>query len=111
MAEGSQDFSIPLVWIGAEEHPVYLTNQFVCQFNQDEFILTFGQMVPPAILGSEEEKTQQADQISYVPVKPLARLGLTRARARELIAVLEANLQNYEQYQEQIRGGDQQWPS
>ncbi len=102
---------IPITWIGVEEVPIYLANQFVCQFEQQEFILTLGQMSPPALLGeTEEERAEQAAQIDYVPVKPLARLGFTESRLRELIAVLEANLRNYEQHQREIRGGEE-WPN
>jgi hypothetical protein len=109
--EEGQSIQIPLAWIGVEEVPIFFANQAVVQFQQNEFILTFGQMSPPAILGStEEERAEQAEEIPYVPVKPLARLGLTEARMRELIALLEVNLRNYEQYQQQIRGGGQ-WPN
>ncbi len=110
MDEQNPSIDIPLSWIGTEELPIFLVNQFVCQFNQEEFILTFGQMTPPALLGTEEERIEQAQQVAYVPVKPLARLGFTEARMRELIAVLEVNLRNYEEHQRQIRGGEQGWP-
>lgn len=112
MSEEGPRIDIPLAWVGVEEMPIYFANQVVCQFEQNEFILTFGQMSPPAILaGTEEERLEQAEQIPYVPVKPLARLGFTEMRIRELIAVLEANLRNYEAHQQQIRGGDAGWPS
>ena len=110
MDEEGQGIQIPMAWVGVEEVPIFFANQAVCQFQQNEFILTFGQMSPPAILGAtEEERVEQAAQIPYVPIKPLARLGLTEGRLRELIAVLEANLRNYEQYQQQLRGGGE-WP-
>lgn len=111
MDEQNPSINIPITWIGVEELPIFLVNQFVCQFNQDEFILTFGQMSPPALLGTLEERQEQAEQIAYVPVKPLARLGFSETRMRELIAVLEVNLRNYEEHQRQIRGGEQEWPS
>lgn len=102
---------IPLAWIGVEELPIHLANQFVCQFEQQEFILTFGQMSPPALLAdTEEERAEQAEQIDFVPVRPLARLVFTETRLRELIAVLEANLRNYEQHQQELRGGEE-WPN
>lgn len=110
MDEHNPRIDVPLAWIGTEELPIFLVNQIVCQFNQDEFILTFGQMTPPALLGTEDERIEQAQQIAYVPVKPLARLGFSETRMRELIAVLEVNLRNYEEHQRQIRGGDQEWP-
>jgi len=53
---------IPIAWVGVEEVPIFFANQVVCQFQQNEFILTFGQMSPPAILGAtEEERAAQAE--------------------------------------------------
>ncbi len=112
MDEGTPHIDIPLAWIGAEELPIHLVNQFVCQFNQDEFILTLGQMTPPALIApTPEERLDQAEQISYVPIKPLARLGFTRQRLVELVATLQANIAQYDEYQRQqeprMRGGDE----
>ena len=89
-----------MAWIGAEELPIHLVNQFFCQFNQDEFILTIGQMVPPALVApTAEERLEQAQQISYVHIKPLARLAFTRQRLVELVATLQANIAKYDEFQ------------
>jgi len=79
-----------------------LVNQFLCQFNQDEFFLTVGQMVPPALIGpTPEERLEEAEQIPYVPIKPLARLAFTRQRLVELVATLQANIAQYDEFQHQ----------
>lgn len=102
MEERPSSIDVPLAWIGAEELPVHLVNQFVCQFNQDEFILTIGQLVPPALIASSpEERLEQAEQIAYVPIKPLARLAFTRQRLVELVATLQANIAQYDEFQRQ----------
>jgi hypothetical protein len=98
--ESPPNIDVPLAWVGAEEVPVHLVNQFLCQFNQDEFILTVGQMVPPALIApTAEERLEQAEQITYVPVRPLARLAFTRQRLVELVATLQANIDQYDEYQ------------
>ena len=78
-----------------------MANAFVCQFDAhtlDSLILTVGQLTPPVISApTVEEREEQARAISYVPIKPVVRIGLTTARARELIATLEANLDQLEQ--------------
>jgi hypothetical protein len=100
--EETPHIDIPLAWVGAEELPIHLVNQFMCQFHQDEFILTLGQMVPPALIApSPEERREQAEQVSYVPIKPLARLAFTRQRLVELVATLQANINQYDDYQRQ----------
>ena len=87
---------VPLVIIGAEDTPIYFANQFVVQHEQKEFIITFGQCSPPLLLGSPEEKRDAAKRIPYVPIKVVARVGLTPERMEELIKVLQTNFRNYQ---------------
>ncbi len=92
---------LPVVWLGPEDVPMLHANAFVCQFDgqtMDSMLLTVGQLTAPAIAGAtEEERREQVEQIAYVPIKPIARLAFTPARARELIATLEANLDQLDQ--------------
>jgi hypothetical protein len=88
---------IPLTWENVEDVPVFFANQYVCQFNQDEFVLTIGQMTPPMLLGELQDRAEQLQRLEYVPVKPLARIAFTYSRLVELIQVLEINREQYEQ--------------
>ena len=97
--EPPEGIAFPVIWSGPEDVPILFINAFVSQFDQtlDAFIVTMGQMTPPALLGATPEEIRaQAEQISYVPVKPVVRLGLTLTRFRELIATLQANLDQLE---------------
>ena len=96
--EGS--VAVPVVWVGADELPVLFANQFVAQVDRGEVFLTVGQMQPPALLGTVEERKQQAEQLQFVAVKPIARIAMTPSRLRELISVLEITVTNYEQQQD-----------
>lgn len=91
---------VPVAWIGPEDVLILHANAFVSQFDPqtlDSLTLTIGQMTPPAIVGATaEEREEQARQVTFVPIKPIVRLALTPARARELIATLEANLYQLE---------------
>jgi hypothetical protein len=88
--------AVPVAWLGPEDVPILHANAFVSQFDPqtlDTLLLTVGQMTPPAIAGAtDQERQEQARAISYVAIKPIVRLALSPARARELIATLEANL-------------------
>lgn len=92
-AEGRQ---IPLTWVDWDETPIIFANNFICQFQPGEFVLTIGQMFPPPLVGSHDEVREQADQIDFVPIRTLARVGMTRKRLVELISALEANLRNHD---------------
>jgi len=106
MTEEGMERQIPLAWIGAEELPVLFVNQFVGQFHENEFFLTIGQALPPALIGTPEERADQLEQIAYVPVKPVARLALTKRGCQELIANLQNILEGAEQFR-QMRGGEE----
>lgn len=97
---GPDGIEVPVVWLGVEDVPILHANAFVSQIDAqtlDALILTVGQMTQPAISGAtEQERRQQVESVAYVPIKPVVRLGLTEARARELVATLQANLDHLE---------------
>ena len=105
MDEGSpQRRDIPVAWIGAEDLPILLVNQFVVQVHEDTFFLTIGQMTPPALIGTPEQRAEQLEQIAYIPVKPVARLALSLDDVRRLASSLNATLDQYEQQGEEGDG-------
>ena len=109
MSEERRNRDIPLVWVGLDEFPVLFANQFLIQHWEDAFVVTAGQLVPPPVVGTPEEQAEEIEQISYVPLRPVARLGLTKSRVEELIVYLQASLEQYDrQRREQDRqmGGD-----
>ena len=76
------------------------------QAEEGAFYLTIGQTLPPALIGTPQERAEQLEQIAYVPVKPVARLALTRSRLQELAALLQTNLDQYDEMTRQMREGD-----
>jgi hypothetical protein len=105
--EQPEQIQVPLVWTGAEDVPILFGNSFVCQFDADlsAFIITVGQVTPPALLGPPEALAEQARQIEFVPVRVIARLAVTPSRMNELIQVLHANVDQREQASK-LRPGD-----
>jgi hypothetical protein len=102
-----EQIAVPVVWVGVDETPIVFCNQVICQFDQDleTFILTFGQMSPPPLMGTPEEMRQQAEQISFVPVRVVARLSASPAQMAEIHAALGANLDQLEKARN-MRPGD-----
>jgi hypothetical protein len=79
---------VPVVWVGLDEAPIQFANQFAMQGIENELILTIGQIAPPMLLGTDEERRQQIEALSYVPVKTVCRVSFTPERLGELIDVL-----------------------
>ena len=96
----SQRIDVPLVWVGLDETPIVFANQVLAQFFTDEFVLSFGQSFPPPILGAtDEERRKQAEEIAFVSVRPVARLSLNERRMRELVDILQKNLEMFDRSQ------------
>ena len=94
---------LPLVtWEGVEDVPILFVNQVLGQVGeQSEIVLTFGQLAPPAILGqTQEEREQQLKSLDRIPIKPIARLAMTRVGLEQLIAVLQQTRANHDKAQE-----------
>jgi hypothetical protein len=81
-------------WRGVDAVPIHTANQFLAQVDAagdqpDQLILAVGQVTPPPVLGTAEQKRAQLEKITEVNVLTLARYSITPARLRELIALLQ----------------------
>ncbi len=98
MAEELPDgIQIPLSWEGIEDLPILLANQVIGQVGQQgEVILSFGQASPPVLIGDPEQQREQAGEIPFVPIKPVARLALTRVGLDDVIRILSETRANWD---------------
>ena len=97
MTEPGAAIEIPLFLRGAEETTVLFANHFLIQEFQGDFFLTAGQLVPPPLVGTMEERREQAKQVTSVSVNVIARLALTRGRLAEVTALLQSALERYDE--------------
>jgi len=97
-----EQIDLPFFVVGAEDTPILFSNLIVAQHEEREFILTFCQYTPPLALGPPERQRDQIKSMPYLPVKAIARIGLTPQRLEQLIGVLQAN---YETWKRKQQGG------
>ena len=76
--------------------PDLFSNHFLAQHQPNEFVLTFGQVTGPPVVGTPEQIREQARDLGRVPIQTVARTGLTRDRVVELIGILEATLKEHD---------------
>ena len=102
MAEEPLQKRVRLVWVGTEDMPVVFTNQALGQVgSHGEILLTFGQSSPPAFVPESDEETARVlEELSELPIKPVARLALTRTSLEQLIVALQTTLKNYDRVQQ-----------
>jgi hypothetical protein len=100
--------TVQLTWVGTEEVPVVFVNQVMGQVDErGDVILSFGQMTPPALIGTPEEQAAQAHRLAYVPVKPVARFSMSRSRVVDLVNVLNQVLEIQSVTRERLRQSGQ----
>ena len=99
-ASSSEGRSVPLIWTDKDEQPVMFANQILAQHVNEEFLISFGQVSPPAILGSDEERQEALTRVEFVPVRTVARVGMPAQRMREFVAVMQQSLEQYERESE-----------
>jgi hypothetical protein len=89
--------TVPVVWVVGDDLPVRFANHFLGQVvAHDEAVLSFGQLVPPPLLGSPDDRREQAEGLSFIPVHAIARLAMNRQRLEELRRVIEETLKNHD---------------
>ncbi len=94
MADLDDAMQLPVRYVGVDDVPVLLANQFLLQAEQhsDGFIVSIGQLTPPILMGSADEQRQQAQQIPFVPIRIIGRYSLSRERAAALAGLLQQAL-------------------
>jgi hypothetical protein len=95
---------IPIVWEGTDGTPAVFANQVLGQIGpQGEIVLTFGQLIPPAFVGTQDQIAEQAKQLEQVQTQTVARLVLTRTGLDELIELLGQTAKNSDRAQEMLQ--------
>ena len=95
--KGQDEVQLPATWLGLDELPVLATNLAAVQhLGENEFVMSFGHLTPPLLLGTPEQKREQARALAFVAIRPVARLSLNRTRLVELIDALQRNLKTHD---------------
>ena len=90
-------FEVKLSWVGLEATPIHVVNHFASQFDDSLFYVSFGLATPPLLGGSPQERQKQLELLDVVPIDTKARVSLTPRAMRQLIDVLQRNLQGFEE--------------
>ncbi|MER5918142.1 hypothetical protein ABT124_49885 [Streptomyces sp. NPDC001982] len=88
--------AVPLLWVGLDDQPLLSTNQVLTQVDSDHVYLAFGTATPPVLMGQDAEVRDQAMKLSYVPVRSVARLAISRRHLGELIEVLQRTADKFD---------------
>jgi hypothetical protein len=95
-----QSLEVHAQWVDIDQVPMLASNQLLAQVNEGEVTIAFGQLTPPAVVGTPEERQEQIEAIrsggAVVPVRTVARIFMTPFRLRQVIDVLTETLERHE---------------
>lgn len=81
-----------LNWRSVDDVPFHVASQFMLQFFDEAYLLSFGQVRPPALL---EATPEEFAAIKEIPVQVLGSVSLTPERANALRLLLRRQLARF----------------
>lgn len=96
-AKQDQGQYLPVDFSRGTEFPAVHANQMIVQHTEQEFIVTFFELLPPVVSLDPEMRKEQLAQLASIQARPVARVVVSAERMREFIGALVENYQRYEQ--------------
>lgn len=108
MADNEQEkariYRLPVEWHYPEDLATGYSTNFIVQHREHEFYLSFFDVPPPLLLGTDEERKEQAQRLGSVRATAVARVIVAAERIPEFIRVLQ---ENYDMYQAKQQNRDE----
>lgn len=86
---------VPIDFSSASELPALHANNVLIQHTDHEFVLTFFEVLPPVITPDPARQARELARIRAVPARAVARIVMSPGRAKEFVAALQNNLEQY----------------
>ena len=97
MSENEQGIAVPLELYYPENMMSRYANHLIVQHTEHAFVLSFFEVRPPILLGSPEERKEEALQIKSVKAECVARVVVSAERMSDFVQVLQDNLRKYQE--------------
>lgn len=91
-----RELIFPMIWLGVDEEPLKYATQALIQFDGSAFQVSFGVVTPPVLAGGEAEREAMAEHPPTVYCRPVSRVVLPPAAAKDLNRILTELLQAVE---------------
>lgn len=95
--DNKAELGIRVVWEVPSGFPTHYSTHVVVQHGEDDFTITFWDLRPPLLMGSLEEKQQQAQALKEIRPTALARIIVSPHRMRQFTQVMQDNLKTFDE--------------
>ena len=89
-----QVLRVKVDWRVADDFPISYANEFMVQIVRDEFVLTLGQLAPPALVAPTHEEIEAFPE--KISPRVVGRVAVAPSRLRALVGLLQQQLALYE---------------
>jgi hypothetical protein len=96
MSENIEEVPVRVEYEITENTPRGYATEMIVQYTQHEFILSFFNIEPPIILGTDEEKVEQLKRIDHLTARGIVRLTISPERMENFLRVLNRHFENYQ---------------
>lgn len=86
--DGAEYVTLRTEWTSDEPVPAPYANTILVQHTENEFFITFGQIIPPNTLHYSQEDLLA---IGKVDIHPVARIAISPTKMREFVEVISNN--------------------
>lgn len=87
--------ALPIQWIFPENQHGIFANHAIVQFDTHEFHLSFFEVRPPVLLGSDEQKQSILEQMDVIEAKCVARIVISRDRMPGVLKMIADNVERH----------------
>lgn len=92
---------LPIDWHCGDEITSRYATEMTVQHTDQEFLLSFYEIIPPVLSGSPHERKAQAEALGQVRANCLARIIVSAARMPGFIKAMNENLRSFQSMQGQ----------
>lgn len=93
--EEAENEGIPIDWHFPEGLIKRYANNMLVQRLENEFVISFFEIVPPPIFGSPEERRKQADKVKSVRANCVASVVVSPMKMQAFIDAMQENFDNF----------------
>lgn len=87
---------LPIEWYFPDDLISQYATNLLVQHSENDYYLSFFEMIPPVLLGTDEEKDSQLKQIESVRAKCVARIIVSGKKLPGFVKAIQDNLERFQ---------------
>ena len=86
-------FAIPIDWRFPEDLETRFANHMLVQYDQSEFHISFFEVLPPLLMGTDEDQSKTLQSLKSIPAKCVSRIVVSKERMPVFVKGLQEHVE------------------